>query len=812
MTDWKVKSELLRHIQHALQRSRELQVVWVHRSPVITSDFVAGHFSTVISSSIVPITFSPRPHNSAWILPLSCAALVLATLAAYHNSFSGPFVYDDISAIKDNPTIRQLWPISTVLSPPSNSGVTVSGRPLVNLSLAINYALGGTKVEGYHTLNLAIHLFAGLALFGIIRRTLNLPSLCGRFEPDGTRTLLAGTTALLWMLHPLQTESVTYVIQRAESLVGLFYLLTFYCFLRSVAAGSRGCWQVLTVLACLLGMACKEVMASAPLLVLFFDRAVVSGSFLAAWQRHSRLYLGLGGTWILLAWLVAGTGGRGGTAGFGAGGISSWHYALTSAGAIGQYLKLTFWPDTLIFDYGTAVEKQLLPVLPESLLIVSLLIMTAYFLWRRPLLGFLGLWFFAILGPSSSIIPITTETIAEHRMYLPLAAIITLVVIGLSQLVGRKAPILLLALALGAGWRTSIRNEDYNEEIRLWQGSLVKYPANARAHNSVGEILYRQGKFPEAGACFREALRFFPNYTDALNNLGKSLAQQGGATEALPYFAAALRLQPDDADTLNNIGNVLFQLGQKEEAIPNYRKAIRIKPTFAEAHNNLGVALAAQGHYEEAIDHYVTALRLDPTFLDAHCNYGIALRLSGKITEAQQQFGEVLKHKPTHWVAHSNLGIILSQQGKLANARNHFEAVLRSKSDDPDAQCNLGIVIYRLGQPREALPYFEAAVRLNPDHVAARINLSDMLNILGTEALVASDLPTARIRFANAITAYPSNSDAHHNLGVVLWRQGALTAALLHFETAVKLKPDFTEARKAVAELRLQLARAISKP
>lgn len=757
------------------------------------------------------ITYSPRSPNSIWFPRFICVALVLATLATYQNSFSSPFVYDDISAIKDNPTIRQLWPLSTVLSPPSDSGVTVSGRPLVNFSLAINYAVGGTAVEGYHAVNLGIHLFAGLVLFGIIRRTLQLPSLRSRFGSDESCTLLAGATALLWLVHPLQTESVTYVVQRAESLVGLFYLLTFYCFLRSITGGSPHYWQMLTVVACLLGMACKEVMASAPLLVLFFDRAVASGSFRTAWQRHARLYLGLGGTWILLAWLVVGTGGRGGTVGFGAGGVSSWHYALTSARAIGQYLKLTFWPDLLIFDYGTAVEKHLLPVLPESLLIVSLLILTIYALGRRPLLGFLGLWFFAILGPSSSIIPITTETIAEHRMYLPLAAILALVVIGLSQLLGRKALIIYLALALGAGWRTSTRNEDYADEIKLWRGSLIKYPDNARAHNSVGEILYRQGKFEEAGADFRKALGLSPNYTDALNNLGKSLAQRGRAAEALPYFEAALRLQPDSADTLNNIGNVLFILGKKEKVIANYREAVRIRPNFAEAHNNLGVALAEKGQYEEAIKHYVISLHLDPDFVDAHSNYGIALRLSGKSAKAIQQFAEVLKRNPTHRVAHANLGIIYSQQGNLANARKHFESVALSNPDDPDAQCNLGIVLARLGKPMAAVPYFEAAVRLKPEHAAARVNLSDMLNLLGTEALLASDLPTAQIRFANAVTANPANSTAQHNLGVVLWRQGTPKAALPHFEMAVKLKPDFPAAANALRELRLQLARATDK-
>ena len=228
------------------------------------------------------------PSTKTWNCPASARfpigrfwaplLIALAGFAAYANSFSGPYVFDDLGSIPENPTIRQLWPIGRVLTPPP--GQTVSGRPLVNLSLAINYAFGGTGVAGYHLGNLLIHLLAGLTLFGIVRRTL--------VPKTRMATQLACAVALLWTLHPLQTESVTYLIQRAESLMGLFYLLTLYCFIRWIDAdvgakrarvplqsgsGSRQAfvesgrsngWAWLSGLCCLLGMASKEVMVSAP--------------------------------------------------------------------------------------------------------------------------------------------------------------------------------------------------------------------------------------------------------------------------------------------------------------------------------------------------------------------------------------------------------------------------------------------------------------------------------------------------------------------------------------------------------------------
>ncbi len=163
--------------------------------------------------------------------------VAVAGLLAYHNSFTNPFVFDDEPSIQENPTIHHLWPIWPALSPPHSGGATVEGRPVINLSVAINYALGGLDVRGYHVLNLTIHILAGLTLLGIVRRTLLKRRLRERFGAVANELALA--TALLWTVHPLQTESVTYVIQRAESIMGLFYLLTLYCFIRGVESPPR---------------------------------------------------------------------------------------------------------------------------------------------------------------------------------------------------------------------------------------------------------------------------------------------------------------------------------------------------------------------------------------------------------------------------------------------------------------------------------------------------------------------------------------------------------------------------------------------
>ena len=246
---------------------------------------------------------------------------------------------------------------------------------------------------------------------------------------------LALAIAIIWAVHPLQTASVTYVIQRAESLFGLFYLLTLYCFVRGVDSPRAVLWYAGSVAACLLGMASKEVMVSAPLMVLFYDRAFVGGSFREALRRRYGLYLALAGTWLLLGFMVAWSGTRGNSSGFGIG-VGCWEYLCTQFGAILNYLKLCVWPCPLVFDYGNYIAENVLEIAVCGVVVVLAGLATVVALWRWPKVGFLGVWFFAIFAPTTSFIP-ELQTVAEHRMYLPLAAVVTgLVVAGC--LVGRR--------------------------------------------------------------------------------------------------------------------------------------------------------------------------------------------------------------------------------------------------------------------------------------------------------------------------------------------------------------------------------------
>jgi tetratricopeptide (TPR) repeat protein len=613
----------------------------------------------------------PFPVTSRWLILWSGVLLVVLAVVAYHNSFSAPFNFDDESSIINNATIRTFWPIWNVLSPPATAGV--GGRPLVNLTLALNYAWGGVDhVWGYHAVNLAIHIGAGLVLWGLVRRTLLRPALRERF--GAVAPSLALVIAILWVVHPLQTESVTYLSQRTEALMGLFYLLTLYGFVRSAEAPRPGPWQVFSVAACLLGVLSKEVIVTAPAMVLLYDRTFVAGSFRAAWWQRWRYYLALAGTWLVLGYLMTDITQRG--AGFGPT-VTGWEYALTSCRTVLHYLWLTVWPHPLVLDYGTAVLKNAAAAAPQAVALAALIGGTIMALRWRPAIGFLGAWFLVTLAPTTSFVPVAMQPMAEHRMYLPLAAVVAGAVAGLYLALGRRGLLVVLVWAAILTGLTIRRNAAYQSTVGLWTDTVVKCPGNARAHSNLGRALIDAGKINEAMPHLQKALALKPDYAEAHGNLAAACLLLGRPAEAKMHGQQALTLDPNLADARNNLGLALVQLNQTEAAIEQYRQAIRIRPIFAEAWYNLGNVLRDTGQTESAIVHFKRAVFLKPDFTDAHLNLANVLRALRRVEGARQHYELAIQLSPNYASAYYNFGIMLMQIGQIEEARINFARALR---------------------------------------------------------------------------------------------------------------------------------------
>ncbi len=724
------------------------------------------------------------------------AALLLAgaALAAYHNSFRVPFLFDDEGSILDNPSIRHLWPLTIPLSPPRNFGFTVSGRPILNLSLAVNHALGGTLPWGYHAGNLAIHFLAGLTLFALAARTCRSPVLASAVR--GREFLVALGFSLLWLLHPLQTEAVTYIVQRAESLMGLFFLLTLYTFERSTEAGqpARRWWQGASVACCLAGAGCKEVMITAPIIVLLYDRTFVAGDFRSAWRERRGYYIAAFATWLPLFALVAATGGdRGGTFRLSAAGLGQ--YWLGQGWALLHYMKLAVWPQPLIFEYGTLPPASVVAEIFASLTVLAVAAAAIWALRRRPVTGFFAAWFFIILAPSS-LLPGLTQQVVEHRMYIPLIAVLALGCGAIMRWPGPWPLRVIFALAAGAGILTERRNRDYASDLALWTDTVAKRPQSAKAQSNLGTALLQRGRLDEGMAHYRESLKLDPGSAQTHYDLGLVLARMDRHSEAVPEYIEAVRILPYLTSAQVNLGAELVLAQQPAAALEHLRVAVAYRPDLPEAQYTLALALAATGRWDEAIARDREALRLRPDFAEAESALGAALLSAGQPEAAGGHLRRALQLQPALAEAHFNAGIYAETQGDFRNALAEYtEAVrLRPGATGAEARVNLGIALARNGQTDLALGELREAARLQPALAAAHANLGIVLAEVG-------DPTSAIVSYERALALRPVYPSVEYNLGnafVMLrrWRE-----ARIHFAAAIREQPGFTAAIEMLERL-----------
>jgi tetratricopeptide (TPR) repeat protein len=607
-------------------------------------------------------------------------ALAMAGTAAFYNSLRMAFVFDDEGHIVSAENIRNLWPVTTWLYG--------NPRPVVTLSLAINYALAHKDAQGridpygFHVMNLGIHLCAAVVLFDLVRRTIVRISSSDvglvRAAP-----WLAFSIALLWTVHPLQTQSVTYVIQRSESLMGLFFLLTLYFVVVAEGSQVKGAWYGLSILSCALGMACKATMIVAPAVVFLYDWFFLSRSPVKALRRRRWLYVGLVAAPLFVLWftglhssLLSTDPGYDVTVGFALKEFTPLQYLFSQPGVLLHYLRLVVWPHPLCIDYEWPIPDLKDPgefVLP-SVLVAILLLATLAACWKKPWLGFIGLWFFIILAPSSSIVPVKDPAM-EHRMYLPLAAAVAALVIGGYALLGRLlghdwsgvsarraiGALLVIAAAVALSVRTYYRNKDYAGPLAIWQSVLKFRPGNARAWVNYGESLTRYAEYEKAAEAFRRAIALRPNQHDAHYNLGNAYQSLGRLDDAEKAYHASLKISPNDLPSHIMLGNVYMTQERNGEAEAEFRTAIAAatrttdRAILAKAHYNLGNTLAKRVRLDEAIEQYRKAVEVRPEYDKAHYALGWAMAGKDRFDEAQKHYTEAVRLNPQNFEARQAL-------------------------------------------------------------------------------------------------------------------------------------------------------------
>jgi len=524
------------------------------------------------------IVASPTLGRSSWRAGQLGAAVVLIVCVVFANGIFGKFVLDDLYFVK-SPKVGDLWEF----------GSLAENRPFGAWTLQLNYALGGMRAWHFHVVNIAIHAAAAAVLFDLVRRTLLLPGMPVRLQADAPQFALAA--ALLWAVHPLQVQSVTYIVQRYESLMGLFYLLVLYCVLRGTQSTRAWPWYLGAIVSAWLGAGTKEIIMTCPLVALLFDATCLS-SWREAFRRRGWLYLLLATPIVWIVWVLRKTFTEPDqTVGFGMQNITPWQYLRTQPEILLNYLRLTFWPDELILDRGWPVATSPWEIYGLGAVILALLGLSIWALWKWPKLGFLGFSAFLVLGPTSTIVPMQ-DLAFDHRMYLPLASVILLA--------------MLAVYAIAHRWltRETVRNTVLTTCVLLVVGCLSL------------RTIQRNRVYADPVALLTECIDYNPQHPRPYRILADIyLAQQ--PEKALGLYQKALELSDDKYWVLVDIGNFHLKHYDYETASQYYRQAIELRPQRVVAYINASRCFAHLAKYQQAVALMRTAVEIAPHDRDA---------------------------------------------------------------------------------------------------------------------------------------------------------------------------------------------------
>jgi hypothetical protein len=469
--------------------------------------------------------------------------------AAYSNSFGGVFLFDD------EPTLASYLVRDPVLAWPHYLGQTV-GRPVVLVTFAANYAAGGLDPWGYHLVNLLIHLANAMLLFALVARTLRLPGTLERLRMSAEDVALV--VAAAWVVHPLTTQAVTYVVQRMESLMAFWYLLTLYAVRRAATAEgwARSGWSFAAVLTSWLCVGSKEVGVTVPAVALLYDRCYLAGSWAGAVRRRGPVYMAMAVGWLHLGWLFAVVArGSGIDVPTGPAAVTPLDYALSQPGVLLHYLRLAVWPDGLCFDPRWPVARHPFEYVPQAVAAAASVAATAWALWKRPRVGFLPAAALLVLAPTSTVVPIR-DLMFEYRMYLPLAPLTVLAALALEAVLPRPwflAAVTAVVVALGV--RTNQRNELYRDPVAMWEDVTRQRPGNPRAQFWLGKALLDANRPAAAAERFRLVIAFDGTadphnalddalLAEAHGGWGTALTNVGDDAAAAEQFRLATALNP----------------------------------------------------------------------------------------------------------------------------------------------------------------------------------------------------------------------------------------------------------------------------
>ncbi|MEE9543341.1 MAG: tetratricopeptide repeat protein [Thermodesulfobacteriota bacterium] len=711
---------------------------------------------------------------------LHFSLLLLLGLIIYSVSFGGPFVYDDNFFILENEHLRSLY-----------NYTYPSGTRFVGfLSFAVNYAVNGYEPFGYKLVNISIHIINSMLVYTLVSLMIRTPVM------EGVKTALKALpliSALLFLVHPIETQAVSYITQRFASLATLLYLAALASYMKSRLMGINGDYRgrylfyAFALIAALIAQKTKEISFTLPVIIVLFEFTFfnIEGKGADIKRRIIRLIPFVLVMAIIPAALYLPDTGHGGELGMSGWlkshqlrdieAVSRFDYLMTQFRVIVTYLRLLVLPvdQNLLYDYPKYSSFFALPVVSSFIFLAAIFSASIYLYirsirrgWGFGIIISLGLlWFFITISVESSIIPIQ-HVIFEHRLYLPSIGFFIFAAAVFIYLAGRisgaregRAELSKGALAIVMIIVTLFsvlsyrRNLVWADELRLWKDVDHKSPGIGRVKDTLGLIYKKLGDREKAREYFREAIRINSKLSNPYNNLGSLYMGDRDYKSAFVLFEKALKYDNENGEAHNNIANVYRVQGDMEQALFHYSEAARLEPSSDEIIFNIAVLNMIIGDMEKAKEGYVEAIRLAPGRGDYHMAFAIFYR----------------------------------KVGDIERAISHFKEAIRLVPDLEDAYINLATIYFSRGSYNEAVWNFKKAEEINPANDDTHFNLAATYRVMGNFTLSKKHyLETIRLR--------PGSGDAHFQLGLIYANEKRWEEAKEEFSEALRISPGFKAA------------------
>ena len=666
--------------------------------------------------------------------------LSLLIMLVYGNTILNSFHFDDIPSILEKPWIRGWDKIPQFI-------FSFFQRPLVILSFNLNYAISEFEVWSYHVFNICFHIIASLLVFKFVQQIMFfLKNISNTKYPY----LFSWPyiAALVFALHPLSTQSVTYISSRSSILATIFYLSGLILFFRGF--GERKfhknpgrIYFFGSAIFLFLGGVTKEIIVTFPAALFLFHYYFISRESPEKWISKNLKWI-----LLLLIPLFAGVGYKqflgGGFLTASSAELSSSTWFLTQTSVVPfEYFRKFLFPFNLNLDISFPIlsnwlnPKNWMGIFSLGLLITLWIRISIGIKKKGPweiekrCAGFSLAWIFLTLLPTSSFIPLL-DAVMEHRTYLPLVGFALLATAILSwayrtvtSLNSNDLPIslvqtgMLLILVLFSMIIID-RNKVWKDELTLWADARQKSPGLVRPYNNLGEAHDKLGNYDQAIGEFKEALKINPKYFFGLNNLGNIYGKQGKYEEAISYFQKALYQKSNYSPAHYNIARAYHLVGKKQEAAESYRKAIQFNPYFEQAFYNLAYLSMELSGFDEAIENFNKFIKMQPNHSRAHFGLGNALMVKGQLDLAMLEYRLSGKLDPTFAFPYMNMANIQMQTKNIPAALENYQKALKINPDLSAIHLSLGMIYYQfMNDAPKALGYLKEALRLNPSQEGA---------------------------------------------------------------------------------------------